>query len=307
MSVPALGAALATALLGMHLLPAPVPAARRPETGSVTVLVSGTTDAAREAVRGLRARLDQRGVRGVRELQLAAGGAAPATLREGEANVVVAVGPGAAEAALRVRGEASVVSLLALEPPSVGTGVLLDFPAEQQVQLLRRLLPASVRRIGIIYSPAQNERTVRRLRELARAQQLEIVARPVAAPAEIPAALASLTSGADVLWGIPDDVVMTTETARSILLFSMRQRLPLIGLSGAWVRAGALLALDRDYADMGAQGADLAWRLLNGEPVSAVHPEAPRRVLHAINLRTADQMGLRLPAETIRTAAEVIR
>jgi hypothetical protein len=56
-------------------------------------------------------------------------------------------------------------------------------------------------------------------------------------------ALAALTNSADVLWGIADDMVMTTETARSILLFSLRNRLPLIGLSGAWVKAGALMAL----------------------------------------------------------------
>jgi putative tryptophan/tyrosine transport system substrate-binding protein len=187
------------------------------------------------------------------------------------------------------------------------TGVSLEFPLDQQLQWIRRILPGSQRRIGIVYSPAENEQTIARIREAARGLNLEIIARPVQSPSEIPQALASLAGAADVLWGVPDGIVMTPETARSILLFSLRNRLPLIGMSVAWVKSGALFALDRDYADVGSQCAEQALRLLGGESLQLVPPERPRKIVYALNQRTADLMSVRFSAETLRNAREVVR
>lgn len=300
------------------LVGAPSAESRWPEpgTGAVVIITSETSSAARDIVAGFRHRLEQRGVRVTSELQLPPGaaGGSVAPLAGGAlatADVVLTVGSDAMTAVQRLPGNALVVA--ALVPDRAGaesgrtTGVGLDFPIERQLQLLRRILPEGVRRAGIVFSAAQNGRQVQHIQEAGRAVGLEIIARPVATPSEIPQALASLATIADVLWGIADEVVITPETARSILLFSLRNRVPLVGLSSAWVRAGALVALERDYVDIGAQCADQAIRLLAGESVSAVRPEAPRRLLYAINQRTADQMNIRFSTETLRSAQEILR
>jgi putative ABC transport system substrate-binding protein len=275
--------------------------------GTVVVVRSAATDAAREATRGLRERLAERGVSVSQELQVTPGAPSLGALRDKGVDVVVALGAEAVESARSELPGTVVVSALVLLAEARGAGVSLDVPVDVQLQWIRRLLPANARRVGVIYSRGENERAVAHITEAARAHQIEIVGRPVAGPAEIPAALNSLTSAADVLWAVPDDVVITTETARSILLFSMRNRLPLIGLSQAWVKAGALFALDRDYADIGAQLADQVLRLLKGEAAASVRAETPRRVVYTVNQRTAELMGMRLPAEALRNAREVIR
>lgn len=307
----------ASLLSGVLLLIAPTPPVDQPlvrlPAGAVIVVTSTMSESARDAVGGFRHRMDQRGIRLGADLNVTAldDAAALAAVRASRADIVLAVGSRAQDLAKRAAPGSMIVSALTSNPQEPGasraTGVSLEFPLEQQVQWIRKVLPASQRRVGIIYSPAENEQTITRIREAARSAGLEIIAKSVQSPSDIPRALASMSGTADVLWGIPDEVVMTPETARSILLFSLRNRLPLIGLSVAWVRSGALFALDRDYADVGSQCAEQALRLLNGETLQSVPPERPRKLVYALNLRTADLMSLKFSTETVRNAREVVR
>lgn len=308
-----------TALLGtlLVLLPPLRPirpaAAPRAAPGVVVVVSSSLSESARDAVQGFRRRMEQRGVRVGADVNVTNLDDASAVdaVRASRGDILLAVGSRAQNLSRRAAPQSQIVSALTSTPQEPGstrsTGVSLEFPVEQQLQWIRRILPASQKRIGIVYSPSENELQIARIREAARAQNLEIIARPVQSPAEIPQALASLSGTADVLWGVPDGMVMTPETARSILLFSLRNRLPLIGLSVAWVKSGALFALDRDYADVGAQCAEQALRLLGGESIQSVAPERPRKLVYALNQRTADMMSVRFTSETVRNAREVVR
>jgi putative ABC transport system substrate-binding protein len=82
--------------------------------------------------------------------------------------------------------------------------------------------------------------------------------------------------------------VYTPETARGILLYSFRKRIPLIGPNEAWVRMGALYALDWDYAEVGAACAHLALR----QAQLAKGVLAPPRPRVSVNVRSAAQFGL---------------
>ncbi|HET7296158.1 MAG TPA: ABC transporter substrate binding protein, partial [Gemmatimonadales bacterium] len=135
---------------------------------------------------------------------------------------------------------------------------------------------------------------------------LSIQAIRVGGPAELPDALTTLSNRADVLWSVTDPVVYNAETARTLLLFSLRNRIPLVGQSAAWVKAGALYALDRDYTDVGAQCAGLAARILGGEAPSTVAPVPPRKVRYTINGHTAAELRLTLPERVDGEAGEVI-
>lgn len=302
------GTCWAVASLVVMTLGSPAGTSGQLPEGGVVVVRTTTTDASREISRSLRARLAERGIAVGQDVLTLPGNANGVTpLRDKGIGVVVALG---ADASVLVRHELPdmpVVTAMVVRSELQGVGVSLDFPVDVQLQWIRRLLPPEARRIGVLYSPGANARIIARMREVAREYAMTIEARSVNSPADIPTALASLTSVADVLWAIPDDVVMTTETARSILLFSMRNRLPLIGLSHAWVRAGALFSLDRDYEDVGVQLADQVVRLLKGESESAMRPEGPRKVVYAVNQRTAELMGMRLPPDVLRNAREVVR
>lgn len=278
----------------------------------VVVVQGAPTVAAQEFLDGFRRRLEQAGrtaeIRtGTNDGTLAITHIATALA---PASLVLALGSRAVEAVRDAHTDAPVIgALLAGENSAQDKDIAritLEFPLDVELEWLHRVLPG-VRRIGILYSTDANAVRVAQARDVGKALGFEIVARRVTSPAEIPAALAALASGADVLWGIPDDIVLTTETAKAVLLASLRNRVPFVGLSAQWVRAGALYALERDYADLGAQSADIAIRILDGTSPRAIGVVRPRKVTYVLNARTAALVNVSLSADLLRGASEVVR
>lgn len=87
----------------------------------------------------------------------------------------------------------------------------------------------------------------------------------------------------------------------------MRRRIPVFGLSAVHVQAGALAALSCDYADVGRQAGELAVRVLGGSPAESLAPTMPRRLGLALNLRTAEHIGLEVDRALVAEAAIVVR
>jgi len=219
--------------------------------------------------------------------------------------VIVTFGTMATRNVLRHVTDLPVVAGMILNPAELdgaanATAVYLEYPVEVELEWMTRVLPGH-HRIGIVYHAAEGGRRVEKARQLASIQAIHIDS-----PAELPDALQQLTNRADVLWSLNDPVVYNSETARSLLLFSLRNRIPMIGQSSAWVRAGALYALDRDYEDVGAQCAQLVIQVLAGALPADLAPVPPRKVRYAVNMRTATDIGLTLSDAVVRGAAEVV-
>lgn len=224
---------------------------------------------------------------------------------------LVTVGSRATRAALEAPGNAPVIACMVvdagdLEGEENATGVLLDFPIETQLAWIRRFSPKS-QSIGVLYNPAENQARIEEAKRAAESLGLRLVAREVRRPQDLPDALDSLAREADLLWGLTDQTVLSRQTAQAILLFSFRNRMPFTGLSASWVKAGALYALDRDYRDLGAQCGEMAAKVMKGRSPSTLPPAIPRKVIYALNLRTAEHLKLNLSSELIDGAAEVFR
>jgi putative ABC transport system substrate-binding protein len=235
----------------------------------------------------------------------------PGEVRENGTGLILALGSLALETASREAEGVPVVAGMVLREADIrrtrgATGVFLEFPLESQFAWLRRLLPEA-RRVGVVYNPAENQGTIEAAAKVAGRMGLELIAREVAAPAELPAALESLANRAEVLWGISDNVVVTPQTAKSLLLFSFRNRIPFVGLSTAWVKAGAFYALDRDYRDIGRQCAELALKVLAGGDAGSLVPVPPRLTNLSLNLKTAERMKVPVSPSLRREAVQLFQ
>lgn len=233
-------------------------------------------------------------------------------IRRGAPALIVTLGTAASEGILGRVDSVPVVAGMILNPAALkgapnATGVYLEYPVEVELQWLQHILPGG-RRLGVIYHSPESGRRVAEARRVAAADgnRVTLQAIRIDGPAQLPDALLDLTNRADVLWSLVDPVVYNAETARSLLLFTLRNRIALVGQSTAWVRAGALYALDRDYDDIGAQCAGLALRILAGEAPATLRPVAPRKVRYVVNRRTAADLRLTLPPRVWREAAEVV-
>jgi ABC-type uncharacterized transport system substrate-binding protein len=208
--------------------------------------------------------------------------------------VVVALGPRASDLLAALPAAGPVVHCLAGADalraglPSVPS----EAPADQQAAWLRKLVPAA-RNVGLLYEPATNARRAEAIAASLDVAGYKVVLQPVGGAAALPSALAALAGRADVLLAVPDRTVYAPEAANGILLFSFRHRIPLVGPNDAWVRRGALFAVDWDYGEVGAACAALALREAQASK-SAPMPESPRP-RDWVNTKLAPHFGLAWP------------
>lgn len=228
-------------------------------------------------------------------------------LRAAGASVIITLGAGPTHDAAPSE-ELPVVAGMVLDQRSLSgrhmTGVTLSIPIERQLEIVRSLA-AGLRRVGVIWGDESNRESIASAEPVAKRLGLQLEVRQVASPRDIPHALESLRSSADVIWGLPDALVLTPQTAPHVLLYAYRNRLPFIAPAANWARAGAFGAFDFDYKDLGAQCAELAHQIALGRAPATLPPQPPRKVQYALNTKTAEYMRIALAADLLRGASQV--
>lgn len=193
-----------------------------------------------------------------------------------------------------------------LDDVSHGTAVLLKTSAGIQLEWHKRILPKA-KRIGVLYNPYYNQAWVDAAKSAAVKLDLEIIAVPIKSVKELPSALKLLSRNADSIMGITDKTVYSSKTAKAVLLFSFRNRIPFVGLSRAWVKSGALYALDWDYSALGKQCADIAVKIIDGKQTGKIETQIPEKRLYLLNLKTAKHMKLEIDQKLIDGASMVYK
>lgn len=221
--------------------------------------------------------------------------------------LILAVGEGAIAEARRSRPGTRVLPCLVPGREVGDSGVALDLPPALQFDWIRRVLPR-VRRVGMLHGPDTPEENLATIREGAEAAGLRLEVQLVREARSLPRVLERLEDSIDVLWVTLDDTVYTPSAARRVLLFSYRHRIPLVGPSRPWARAGALMALDRDYQDLGRQAGELAIQVLSAPPEAPLPPPVrPRRARLYLNDRARHKLRVGFAPEAEPHAAEVFR
>jgi ABC-type uncharacterized transport system substrate-binding protein len=169
------------------------------------------------------------------------------------------------------------------------TGVYLDQPLVRQMALLRLAAPESTR-IGVLLGPDSR----RYQGEVGRAIRDRGLADTIALVEDLdqlPRGLQTVLSESDVFLAIPDSEIMNNRTAQNILMAAYRRRVPVLGYSAAFVRAGALMAVHSTPEQIGRQAAGLVAEILAGRAPAA---QEPREFNVAINGNVAHAFGLDL-------------
>jgi putative ABC transport system substrate-binding protein len=279
----------------------------------VVVLVSHDAQPYKEALAGLQQQLAS-GTSDLRvDVTLVQGDARAAAsaiqaARENAA-AMVTLGTIATQAALNSDTQAPIAAAMVfnsdlLRHATSATAVTLDMPLEAQFDWLRKMLPES-KTVGVLYNPKENQQRIDAAIRVAQQRGFKLIARPVDAPQDLPGALESLSRQVEVLWSVTDAIAISPQTAQPILLFSFRNRIPLVGLSSTWVKAGALYSLDWDYGDIGRQTGELVQRILRGAKPADLPPASPRKLTYAINLKSAQQLGVDVPRNLVQGARQV--
>ena len=221
----------------------------------------------------------------------------------GNAALVLALGPEAATAAAKLKGP-RVLYALVPRPARLGLERLPGIPsyasAGRQIRALRGVLPRA-RRIGVIFNGSESADLLGDCASALEAAGLTLVTGEAASTADVPGALRKLLPKVDVLWLLPDPTVVGSDTMRTIFASAATAKVPILGFSEIQARAGALIAVEARYDDVGRKAAAAARKLLSGGPIV---PESPEVAIF-INAHTAQALGLELSDAARGRAARV--
>ncbi|MDZ4200737.1 MAG: ABC transporter substrate binding protein [Gallionella sp.] len=228
------------------------------------------------------------------------------------ADLIIAVGMKATEAAL---GRTDVPVLAVMVPKAgyealLGRGssqqrlkptsaIYINQPWLRQIDFIRVVLPRRSK-IGVLYSPVVVQRELDDMRAAATARGMKLHTHQVSSPESLFATLDTLLNDDEVLLAIPDSAIYNPGNMRNILLSSYRARIPLVGISQAYVTAGALGAVYSSPEQLAHQSAGMVRSFAKSGDLPGVR--YPEDFSVAVNLQVARSLGIGLASqEEIRT------
>lgn len=169
------------------------------------------------------------------------------------------------------------------------SAVFLDQPSARQIELAYLAIP-SLRNLGVLFG-GESRAHAPALEKAARERGVQLVARQVASDGLF-LALQALLPEADGLLAVPDPGVFNSQTVANILAATYRRRIPLIGFSPAYSRAGALVSLYSTPEQIGTRGGEVLRQSFASR--SLPPPQWSREFMVSVNQDVARSLELRL-------------
>jgi ABC-type uncharacterized transport system substrate-binding protein len=177
------------------------------------------------------------------------------------------------------------------------SAIYLDQPFSRQLDLARVALPQH-RRLAVILGPS-SESLQPELRAAAREKRLQLSVEKMTQKEELPMVLNRLLEENDVLISVADPLVFNSGTIHHLLLTTYRYKIPVVGLSKAYVDAGALIAVYSSPEQIGRQIAETLLQRTASGTGPLPPPQYPKYFTIAINHRVAASLGIHIEEEAV--------
>lgn len=174
------------------------------------------------------------------------------------------------------------------------------------IQLLRQIAP-EVERVGVIYNPDTGPYAPPLIASAKAAvgSDVTFIEYPMHNERDIEAAASALSREPHAgIFVIPEPFTVTYRD--QIISNSIRFKLPMIFSVAHAADRGALIAYTYDYDAMFRLPVAYIDRILKGEGASSLPVQAPTKFELSINLKTAGELGLKVPSTLLAIADEVI-
>jgi putative ABC transport system substrate-binding protein len=179
----------------------------------------------------------------------------------------------------------------------------------KRLDLLKQAVP-KLARVAVLYDPAIPF-FVRDVKEIlpvaAQALRLTLQLWEIRASDDFEKVFAALNKQRpDGLYFPPGGPLTFTDEKR-VAGFALKSRLPSVYGTREYVEAGGLMSYGADLADSYKRVAYFVDRILKGAKPADLPVEQPTKFEFVINLRTAKQIGVRIPPEVLARATKIIR
>jgi putative ABC transport system substrate-binding protein len=146
------------------------------------------------------------------------------------------------------------------------------------------------------------------LNDAAKGLGIELVRAEARGLPEVDQAFAAMAAqGADAVFGLSDSTLIGAEpTPPRIFELLARYRLPSASDENDFGREGGLLSLGMDEPAVYPGAAQYIHRILQGAKVAELPVVLPTKFVLAVNLKTAEALGITIPPSILLRADEVI-
>jgi len=190
-------------------------------------------------------------------------------------------------------------------PGSNITGVFLDFPdfTAKWIELLRESNP-KLSRLAVLWDPVTGPVQIESVKKVAGSLNIQLVTLEVRRPSDFEGAFSAAHGAADamVMLGSP----LISANVQMLAELSVRYRLPVITLFPDFARKGGFMAYGPNLLGLYRRVGVLAGNVLRGANPAELPIERPTKFELVLNSRTADALGLSIPAALLLRADEVI-
>jgi putative ABC transport system substrate-binding protein len=179
---------------------------------------------------------------------------------------------------------------------------------EKQLALLKEALP-QLTRVAVVANPATPGHGLRihHLTEAARALGLHLHALEVSSPDTLAQAFAAMThTGVEAFFVLPEPTVIDGLRGQMVAL-AAQHRLPAMYHWQMYVEAGGLMSYGPSLPALMRRAAVYVDKLLKGAKPADLPVETPWKYELALNLKTAEALGLTIPPTLLVLADEVIK
>lgn len=177
------------------------------------------------------------------------------------------------------------------------SAIYLDQPLTRRFDLIKLLLP-DTKKVGVVLGPGtlsfEDD-----IESEAKRHKLKLQIGKVTDEKYLVDTLDSVLINSDVMLGLVDPLVFSRASARNILLTTYRWRVPLIGISPAYVRSGALASVHSTPDQIGKQLAEVVEEFVSNSRKKLPDPQYPKYFSVSVNYQVAESMGLHIADEDI--------
>ena len=187
------------------------------------------------------------------------------------------------------------------QPPRnlFGVGETLDYIDTSFLLIPKVVKPKAGRlTVGMIYnqSEPQSVESMDRIRKLAAGNNINLIAQPVNATADVQLVTASLLSkNIDVFFANPDNIVF--ESFETILQACNQKNIPIFTSEAGLVERGALAAFGADIYQWGYQAGEEAAAYLKTKSTAGLHWQMVRVRKRVYNPSVSKKFGLIIPSD----------
>jgi len=176
----------------------------------------------------------------------------------------------------------------------------------KQLELIKEIVP-SLFRVAVIGSSIEpgNAQVLKELELAARAFKVQLQYLDILDPKDIESAYRSITKGrADAILVLQSPIASTLSA--QFIGHAVKCRLPAIYPRSDFVKAGGFMSYGVSRIDLGRRAAVYVDKILKGVKPSDLPVEQPTKFEVAINMKTANALGIKIPQSILLRADKVI-